>query len=281
MGADPSITQTDEGTAPSRSNRAKPPSEAERPVSSVPSLLENAGVKEGGVSASSSQRRSRAGRQHQRRWEFSPTDEQFQAAFDASKKVFGFATYPGVQSSEPAKVMIGGLNLAVAKTSQHKAEAFEAIPVHAQRGEPKRTLDRGGGLPAVRRGRSTTILAFQAKYPQYEIIRQQLTNAAVRPARPSTRQCRHASRRRWRRSPTSTPSMRRRARRPGTEGHRREGADPVTASVAEQAAPGRRHRRQSFGPTAGVLAGGDPAVILMIAVTAYPIAYAVWLSLQR
>jgi multiple sugar transport system permease protein len=54
----------------------------------------------------------------------------------------------------------------------------------------------------------------------------------------------------------------------------------VTASVAEQAAPGdttddsRSDRRLAFWLV-------SPAVILMIAVTAYPIAYAVWLSLQR
>nr|WP_029115962.1 sugar ABC transporter permease [Mycobacterium sp. URHB0044] len=55
----------------------------------------------------------------------------------------------------------------------------------------------------------------------------------------------------------------------------------MTASVAEQAAaPGdatddsRSDRRLAFWLV-------SPAVILMIAVTAYPIAYAVWLSLQR
>jgi multiple sugar transport system permease protein len=54
----------------------------------------------------------------------------------------------------------------------------------------------------------------------------------------------------------------------------------VTASVAEQAAAGdatddrRSDRRLAFWLV-------SPAVILMIAVTAYPIAYAVWLSLQR
>ena len=49
------------------------------------------------------------------------------AAYDASKKVFGFAPYPGVRPGQPAKVTIGGLNLAVAKTTRHKAEAYQAI----------------------------------------------------------------------------------------------------------------------------------------------------------
>ena len=39
------------------------------------------------------------------------------------------------------------------------------------------------GLPAVRASLYDDP-TFQAKYPQYEIIRQQLTNAAVRPATP-------------------------------------------------------------------------------------------------
>ena len=113
---------------------------------------------------------------------FSPTDEQFEAAFDASKKVFGFAPYPGVQPDEPAKVTLGGLNLAVAKTTQHKAEAFEAIRC-LRNVENQRYTSVDGGLPAVRASLYDDP-AFQAKYPQYEIIREQLTNAAVRPATP-------------------------------------------------------------------------------------------------
>ena len=80
---------------------------------------------------------------------FSPTDEQFNAAFEASKKVFGFANYPGVQLGEPAKVTLGGLNLAVAKTTQHRAEAFEAIRC-MRNVENQRYTSVEGGLPAVR-----------------------------------------------------------------------------------------------------------------------------------
>jgi len=113
---------------------------------------------------------------------FSPTDEQFRTAYDASKKVFGFAHYPGVLDGEPAKVTLGGLNLAVAKTTQHKAEAFEAIRC-LRNVENQRYTSVEGGLPAVRESLYDDP-AFQAKYPQYDIIRQQLTNAAVRPATP-------------------------------------------------------------------------------------------------
>src|SRR5260370_28241943 len=113
---------------------------------------------------------------------FSPTDEQFKAAFEASKEVFGFAPYPGVRPGEQARVTLGGLNLAVAKTSQHRKEAFEAIRC-LRNVENQRYTSVEGGLPAVR----TSLYddpQFQAKDPQYAIIREQLTNAAVPPATP-------------------------------------------------------------------------------------------------
>jgi multiple sugar transport system substrate-binding protein len=113
---------------------------------------------------------------------FSPTDEQFKAAYDASKKVFGFANYPAVTDGEPAKVTLGGLNLAVAKTTQHPREAFEAIRCLRNNGNQRYTSVEGG-LPAVRASLYDDP-TFQAKYPQYDIIREQLTNAAVRPATP-------------------------------------------------------------------------------------------------
>jgi multiple sugar transport system substrate-binding protein len=113
---------------------------------------------------------------------FSPNDEQFAAAYEASKKVFGFAPYPAVQAGEPARVTLGGLNLAVAKTTRHRAEAFEAIRC-LRNLENQKYASIEGGLPAVR----TALYSdpqFQAKYPQYAIIRDQLTNAAVRPVTP-------------------------------------------------------------------------------------------------
>ncbi len=178
-GADPSITQTDEGTARLALEQGKAALEVNWPFV-LPSLLENA-VK-GGVSFLPLNDDPALAGSINDVGTFSPTDEQFRAAYDASKKVFGFATYPGVQQGEPAKVTIGGLNLAVAKTSQHRAEAFEAIRC-MRNVENQRYTSIEGGLPAVRESLYDDP-AFQAKYPQYEIIRQQLTNAAVRPATP-------------------------------------------------------------------------------------------------
>jgi multiple sugar transport system substrate-binding protein len=113
---------------------------------------------------------------------FVPTDQQFNAAYDASKKVFGFAPYPGVQPGQAAKVTIGGLNLAVAKTTRHKAEAYQAIRCLRDL-QSEKYIALQGGLPAAR----TSLYSdpqFQAKYPMYNIIRQQLTNAAARIATP-------------------------------------------------------------------------------------------------
>jgi multiple sugar transport system substrate-binding protein len=178
-GADPSITQTDEATARLALEQGKAALEVNWPFV-LPSLLENA-VK-GGVSFLPLNERSDLTSAINDVGTFSPDDEQFTAAYDASKKVFGFATYPGVEPGQQAKVTIGGLNLAVGKNSQHKREAFEAIRC-LRNVENQRYTSVEGGLPAVRASLYDDP-AFQTKYPQYAIIREQLTDAAVRPATP-------------------------------------------------------------------------------------------------
>ena len=178
-GADPSITQTDEGTARLALEAGKAALEVNWPFV-LPSMLENA-VK-GGVSFLPLDEKPDLAGSINDAGTFSPTDEQFKSAYEASKEVFGFAPYPGVQPGEPAKVTLGGLNLAVAKTSRHRKEAFEAIRC-LRNVENQRYTSVEGGLPAVRASLYDDP-TFQAKYPQYEIIREQLTNAAVRPATP-------------------------------------------------------------------------------------------------
>ena len=178
-GADPSITQTDEGTARLALEQGNAALEVNWPFV-LPSMLENA-VK-GGVSFLPLNEDPSLQGAINDVGTFSPTDAQFETAYNASKKVFGFANYPGVLPGEPARVTIGGLNLAVGKNTQHKAEAFEAIRC-MRSVENQRYTSIEGGLPAVR----TSLYddpAFQQKYPQYAIIREQLTNAAVRPATP-------------------------------------------------------------------------------------------------
>jgi multiple sugar transport system substrate-binding protein len=178
-GADPSITQTDEGTARLALEQGKAALEVNWPFV-LPSMLENA-VK-GGVSFLPLNDRQDLASAINDVGTFAPDDEQFKAAYDASKKVFNFASYPAVEPGQRAKVTIGGLNIAVGKNTQHKKEAFEAIRC-LRNVENQRYTSVEGGLPAVRASLYDDP-AFQAKYPQYAIIRDQLTNAAVRPATP-------------------------------------------------------------------------------------------------
>jgi multiple sugar transport system substrate-binding protein len=178
-GADPSITQTDEGTARLALEQGNAALEVNWPFV-LPSMLENA-VK-GGVSFLPLNEQPELKGAISDVGTFSPTDEQFTAAYQASQKVFGFAPYPAVQDGQPARVTLGGLNLAVAKTTRHPAEAFEAIRC-LRNLDNQRYTSIEGGLPAVRTSLYSDP-AFQAKYPQYAIIRDQLTNAAVRPATP-------------------------------------------------------------------------------------------------
>ncbi|HET9877350.1 MAG TPA: extracellular solute-binding protein [Mycobacterium sp.] len=178
-GADPSITQSDEGTARLALEQGKAALEVNWPFV-LPSMLENA-VK-GGVAFLPLNRRSDLNGSIDAVGSFAPSDEQFRIAYDASRKVLGFAPYPGVQQGHPAKVTIGGLNLAVAKTTRHRAEAFEAVRCLRDVTNQK-YVSIEGGLPPVR----SSVYSdpqFQAKYPQHTVIRQQLTNAAVRPATP-------------------------------------------------------------------------------------------------
>ncbi len=178
-GADPSITRTDEGTARLAVEQGKAALEVNWPFV-LASMLENA-VK-GGVPFLPLNRNPELAGSINDVGTFVPNDEQFRIAYQASQKVFGFASYPGVAPGQPAKVTIGGLNLAVASTTRHRAEAFEAVRCLRSL-QHQKYISVEGGLPAVR----TSLYSdpqFQAKYPMYTVIRQQLTDAAVRPATP-------------------------------------------------------------------------------------------------
>ena len=179
QGADPSITRTDEGSARLAVEQGRAALEVNWPFV-LASMLENA-VK-GGVPFLPLNRIPELAGSINGFGTFMPNDEQFRIAYEASRKVFGFAPYPGVLPGAPAKVTIGGLNLAVASTSTHKAEAFEAVRC-LRNLENQKYTSINGGLPAVR----TSLYSdpqFQAKYPMHSEIRQQLTDAAMRPATP-------------------------------------------------------------------------------------------------
>ncbi|OBA76917.1 ABC transporter substrate-binding protein [Mycobacterium sp. 1554424.7] len=178
-GADPSFSRTDEGTARLAVEQGRAALEVNWPYV-LASLLENA-VK-GGVPFLPLNRDPALAGSINDVGTFVPTDEQFRIAYDASRKVFGFAPYPRVLPDRPAKVTIGGLNLAVASTTRHRAAAFEAVRCLRSL-QSQKYVSIAGGLPAVR----TSLYSdpqFQAKYPMYTVIRSQLTDAAVRPATP-------------------------------------------------------------------------------------------------
>nr|WP_253861607.1 extracellular solute-binding protein [Mycobacterium asiaticum] len=178
-GADPSITRSDGGAARLAVEQGKAALEVNWPYV-VASMLENA-VK-GGVAFLPLNRLPELAGSISGAGTFAPTDEQFDIAYAASQKVFGFARYPGVVAGQPAKVTIGGLNLAVASTTRHRAEAFDAIRC-VRNLQNQKYISIEGGLPPVR----TSLYSdpqFQAKYPMYGAIRRQLTEAAVRPATP-------------------------------------------------------------------------------------------------
>ena len=179
-GADPSITQTDEGTARLALEQGNAALEVNWPFVFA-SMLENA--TKGGVPFLPLNEKPELAGAINDTGTFSPTDEQFQVAFDASKEVFAFAPYPGVIEGQRTRVTLGGLNLAVASTTRHPAEAFEALRCIRNEGNQRYTSIEGG-LPAVRASLYDDP-AFQKKYPQYAIIRDQLTTAAVRPATPN------------------------------------------------------------------------------------------------
>ena len=179
-GADPSVTQTDEGTARLALEQGNAALEVNWPFVFA-SMLENA-VK-GGVPFLPLDQMPELAGSISDTGTFSPTDEQFQIALDASRRVFAFAPYPGVIPGQQARVTLGGLNLAVASTTRKPAQAFEAVRCIRSESNQRYTSIEGG-LPAVRASLYDDP-GFQKKYPQYAIIRDQLTTAAVRPATPN------------------------------------------------------------------------------------------------
>ena len=177
-GADPSITQSNEESSRLALEQGNAALEVNWPFV-LPSMLENA------VSGSVrflplNDRKDLTAALHDGK--FSPDEAQFAAAYAAASEKFKFAPYPGVAAGQPAKVTLGGLNLAVAKTTRHKAEAFEAVRC-LRRPASDRQIATKGGLAPVRESLYDDP-QFQRDYPAYAVIRRQLTNAAVRPLSP-------------------------------------------------------------------------------------------------
>ena len=97
-------------------------------------------------------------------------------------KVFKWAPYPSVYPGKPARVTIGGIDLAVSSTSQHPQLAFQAA-LCLRNAENQLTAAIKGGLPPT-----LASVYFnpkmQSAYPFRHLILAQVNNGAVRPKTP-------------------------------------------------------------------------------------------------
>jgi multiple sugar transport system substrate-binding protein len=96
---------------------------------------------------------------------------------------FKWAPYPAVDAGEPARVTIGGINLAVSAYSKHPAEAFEAALCLRNADHQLIGAIKGGVPPSLAAVYDNPELAKDD--PVGAEIRAQLANAAVRPQTPA------------------------------------------------------------------------------------------------
>jgi multiple sugar transport system substrate-binding protein len=97
-------------------------------------------------------------------------------------KVFKWALYPQVTPGVPAKVTIGGIDLAVSAYSQHKTLAFQAALCLRDKQNQLIGANVGGTPPTI-----TSLYndpALFKDYPFHAEILQELENASVRPKTP-------------------------------------------------------------------------------------------------
>jgi len=97
-------------------------------------------------------------------------------------KVFKWALYPEVTAGVPAKVTIGGIDLAVSAYSQHKNLAFQAALCLRDRQNQLIGANVGGVPPTIANLYNDP--ALFANYPFHADILTALQNASVRPKTP-------------------------------------------------------------------------------------------------
>ncbi len=159
-GADPSLSQRDEGSARLAMESGRAVFQVNYPFV-LPGLAENGGgafLDDNG----------------------NPTNS------DTGRRVqdeFAWAPFPGMEEGKPATVTIGGFNLAVPTTSKHPTEAFEAIECLRNRENQLRNAVEAGVPPTLAELYDDP--AFQEEYPAWEAIKSSLENAGVRPASPA------------------------------------------------------------------------------------------------
>jgi multiple sugar transport system substrate-binding protein len=96
---------------------------------------------------------------------------------------FAWAPFPSVIPGQPAKVTIGGINLAVSASSLHKDLAFEAVQC-LRNHDNQLMLATDAGVPPTLEALYTDP-AFQKEYPAWEAIKAALDTASVRPKTPA------------------------------------------------------------------------------------------------
>ncbi len=113
-----------------------------------------------------------------------PADSELAPANELVQTKFDFARYPGVEADQPSRVTLGGVNIAVADTSQQKELAFKAAECLTNEQSQKLYSISGGTPPTIESIYSDP--EFQAAYPMGDAIKAQLEtdSAALRPASP-------------------------------------------------------------------------------------------------
>jgi multiple sugar transport system substrate-binding protein len=98
-------------------------------------------------------------------------------------KVMGYAPWPSMIAGKPARVTIGGINLAVSSHSKHPADAFSAIQCLANAKHQQVDAIKGGLPPTL--GALYDVPALAKAYPFHALIKAQLQNFGIRPKTPA------------------------------------------------------------------------------------------------
>ena len=98
-------------------------------------------------------------------------------------KQFGWTYYPRVDAGTPAKVTIGGSNLAVSSYSQYPAFDFQAIRCLTDAANQKLDAIKGGLPPTLAALYNDPALA--KPYPFKALIKKQLAVYGIRPQTPA------------------------------------------------------------------------------------------------
>lgn len=178
-GHDPSITNSDESSARLGMESANATFEVNYPFV-FPSMRSNAGA--GDVAFLSEVQK-----------EFGPLfadpdnpppDEDLAPVNELVQTKFDFSRYPGVLPEDPSRSTLGGVNLAVADTSEQKELAFKAAKCLTDEQSQKLYSVSGGTPPTIASIYDDP--EFQAAYPMGDAIKVQLEagSAALRPASP-------------------------------------------------------------------------------------------------